>query len=284
MKFEYKYLLILALVLIAGCGGGGGSDKTASSSLVTIDSTSKARNAYYLIGENNSNVYSIAGWLENVLSEINKVSFDPSKAPAYGLYKAYEISCPTQGKMILNGKISLNGETNYILDIVLQDCYFDGTNLDGKIGLTGTVNQDKSVSIQADMDHLLIGKGMSQESTADAIMTIKNSSSIDKIYQLKLNGTILNSNIEINYVDYNIAIRQNSQGEASLVKGDFEVVQSTSFCAQGKYQVTTPIPLTESGKLQINNAIVEINNDHSVYIQYDEGNTTANNVTVLSCS
>lgn len=272
----------IVFLLATGCGGGGGGTSTATS-VTTINAPQKAKNAYYLIGSNSKNIYAIANWMEAITVEINKVALDPQKAPIYGLYKDYKIECPTGGSINVNGNISLNGGTHYELDLSLSDCTFDGTDVDGGIALTGTVEGNTSVDLQFDMKGLEIGKGQSNSLMVNALLNVDNDQGAETNYRLKVSGTVKTNDYSVDYKDYAIAIKQNKEGGASATHGEFEISSSNFSCLAGKYDLATKVPLTESGSLTINDATIEVHADKTADIEFDNTNITVDDTVVLSC-
>ena len=276
----------IVFLLATGCGGGGGGSSDGAStetSVTSINAPQKAKNAYYLVGSNSKNIYAIANWMEAITIEINKVALDPQKAPIYGLYKDYNIKCPAGGFINVNGNISLNGGTHYKLDLSLSDCIFDGTDVDGGIALTGTVEGNTSVDLQFDMKDLEIGKGQSNGMQVNALLTVDNDRRGETNYRLEISGTVKTNDYSVEYKDYAIAIQQNKEGGASATHGEFEISSSNYSCLAGKYDLATKVPLTESGSLRINDATIEVHADKTAEIQFNNTKISVDDTVVLSC-
>ncbi len=198
-------------------------------------------------------------------------------------YHDLKLACPFKGTMLINGSIAINGSTEYDIDVLLDNCYLDDiTGLQGNITFKGSASENIAQNMKIVMSNYHIGLHMLKETTVNASIEVSNSLANDT-YQTKLNGTVSGRKEDVKYTDFIIIIDQNAEGQSQTMKGIFELIKSDALCVVGKYEVSTLIPLTNTGKIKVNNATFKYNADNTVDMQFNGETISLDRKAELTC-
>ena len=282
-----QYIAATAImVLVASCGGGGGSSGTGENRLqpVAIDTPEKAKNTLYIVGRNAEDLYALTGWSEMILETINNGLVEAKDRAAESPYKDVNLSCSVKGMMTVNGSIALNGSRDYDIEVVLKDCYMDtDTGLEGTISYKGQTSDKTALQMTTVMKDFHIGLYLLDETVANATIDTQ----IDPDggnYRNILNGTVEGRVESVKYSDYTLSIDNSSEGKPQSMSGSFELTKSETPCIIGRYDVSTVTPLSESGKIKVNNAVIIYKADKTDTIEFDGKSIDITRAPKPSCS
>lgn len=282
-----QYIAATAImVLVASCGGGGGSSGAGESRLqpVVIDTPEKAQNTLYVVGRNAEDLYALTGWSEMILETINNRLVEAKERAAESPYNDVNLSCPVKGMMTVNGSIALNGSREYDIEVVLKDCYMDrDTGLEGAISYKGRTSDKTALQMTTVMKDFRIGLYLLDETTADVTIETQNDPDGGN-YENRLNGTVNGRLESVKYSDYTLSIDNGREGKPQSMSGTLELTKSETPCIVGRYDISTVTPLTESGKIKVNNAVIIYKADKSNTIEFDGNSVDITTAPKLSCS
>jgi len=278
---QIKILLGLSILLfITSCSGGGSGGTEDSQNLVSIDSAAKAENTLYEIGKNSSDLFTLTQWAEMLLEEISNQLVETEEKEAISPYHDLKLACPFKGTMLINGSITIDGATDYDINVLLDNCYFDTTaGLKGNIKFKGAASQDAATNMEIVMKDYHIGLHMLKETTVNA--TIKIDSTIT--YKMTLSGTVLSRKEDVKYSNFTITIDESVANQPQALYGIYELIRSDTTCMIGKYKVNTQTALTDTGKIKVNNATFNYMKDDKVEIIYTEGKIVVDGKPELLC-
>ncbi len=281
-----QYIAATAItVLVASCGGGGSSGAGESRlQPVVIDTPEKAQNTLYVVGRNAEDLYALTGWSEMILETINNRLVEAKERAAESPYNDVNLSCPVKGMMTVNGSIALNGSREYDIEVVLEDCYMDrDTGLEGTISYKGRTSDKTALQMTTVMKDFRIGLYLLDETTVDVTIETQNDPDGGN-YENRLNGTVNGRLESVKYSDYALSIDNGSEGKPQTMSGTLELTKSETPCIVGRYDISTVTPLTENGKIKVNNAVIIYKADKSSTIKFDGKSVDIMTAPKLSCS
>ena len=282
----YQYIWApIILLLITACGSGdgsGGSTANVNTQLFNIDSAVKAENTLYEIEKSSKDFFALTGWSEMILEAINNALVEPEQPVGRSPYKDLVLSCPVKGTMTVNGSIVSNGSMGYDIEVLMKDCYLDrNIGLEGLIAYKGTAFEDTALEMEAIMKEFHIGLYLLSETIVNTTIKTKNDSGGN--YKTVLNGSVVGKKEAIEFENFTITVDKNVEKEPQAMDGIFNIVKSATPCIVGKYRVSTITPLTDSGKIRVNSAVITYNKDKSNKIEFDKESIVVGGSAKLTC-
>jgi len=262
---------ILVASLLIGCGGGDSDGNGSSGSYLTGDpvpvtTLAEAENAV-------SSVSSLNNLGTTNVSPSPARSASPSQAPVNE-----SESCVDGGSYSISGDAS---ETTADITYTYNNCNQSGVVMDGSQHVSGT-NDGTTVNLDITMTALKSTYASSSQTMDMAIKYIENTSThaLDMI----MNGTAafsisspISDSGTAGYQDFHIVA--DGLNNTLTLNGDVSTTSSAHSCVDGQYNLKTLELLTpsgdgfSSGKMEINGATFDFNNDGTATVTFADGST-----------
>ena len=131
------------------------------------------------------------------------------------------------------------------------------------------------------MKEFHIGLYLLSETIVNTTIKTKNDSGGN--YKTVLNGSVVGKKEAIEFENFTITVDKNVEKEPQAMDGIFNIVKSATPCIVGKYRVSTITPLTDSGKIRVNSAVITYNKDKSNKIEFDKESIVVGGSAKLTC-